>query len=159
MPLNVLFITADQWRAECLSALDHPVVRTPNLDALAREGVLFANHFANAVPCGPSRTSLHTGMYLQNHRLGPTARRWTRATPIGRKARIGYDRPVRLYRHQPDPREPTTTILLRTYEGPLWHPAAVLMGELPFVDGRARSGARRAEADLPRHSWGRGSRL
>ena len=46
-PLNVLFITADQWRAECLSALGHPTVRTPNLDALAREGVLFVNHFAS----------------------------------------------------------------------------------------------------------------
>src|SRR5258706_16024094 len=91
MPLNVLFITADQWRAECLSALGHPVVRTPNLDALAREGVLFAKHFANAAPCGPSRTSLHTGMYLQNHRSGtngtpldtiPTGprRRWLRDT-------------------------------------------------------------------------------
>ena len=75
-PLNVLFITADQWRGDCLSALNHPVVRTPNLDALAAEGVLFRRHFANAVPCGPSRASLHTGMYLQNHRSG------TNGTPL-----------------------------------------------------------------------------
>lgn len=34
-PKNLLFITADQWRGECLSCLQHPVVRTPNLDALA----------------------------------------------------------------------------------------------------------------------------
>ena len=45
-PRNVLFITADQWRAECLSCLGH-LVDTPNLDALAAEGVLFTNHFAN----------------------------------------------------------------------------------------------------------------
>jgi len=32
---KVLFISADQWRGECLSALDHACVRTPNLDALA----------------------------------------------------------------------------------------------------------------------------
>src|SRR5687767_14027920 len=44
---NVLFITVDQWRGDCLSALDHPVVRTPTLDALAAGGVLFANHWAN----------------------------------------------------------------------------------------------------------------
>jgi arylsulfatase A-like enzyme len=45
------------------------VVRTPNLDALAREGVLFENHYAQATPCSPSRTSLHTGLYLHNHRV------------------------------------------------------------------------------------------
>src|SRR5690606_41247016 len=74
--LNILFITADQWRGECLSALGHPVVKTPQLVALAREGVLFRRHYANAVPCGPSRASLHTGMYRQNHRSG------TNGTPL-----------------------------------------------------------------------------
>ena len=72
---NILFITADQWRGDCLSALGHKV-NTPNLDALARESVLFKKHYANAVPCGPSRASLHTGMYLQNHRSG------TNGTPL-----------------------------------------------------------------------------
>jgi arylsulfatase A-like enzyme len=65
---NFLFITADQWRAECLSVLGHPTVKTPNLDALAADGVLFRNHFAQCIPCGPSRASIFTGMYLQNHR-------------------------------------------------------------------------------------------
>ena len=66
--MNILFITADQWQGECLSALDHPHVKTPNLDALAADGVVFKKHFAQAVPCGPSRACLYTGMYLQNHR-------------------------------------------------------------------------------------------
>jgi arylsulfatase A-like enzyme len=66
--MNILFITADQWRGECLSALGHARVKTPNLDALAKEGVLFSRHYAQATPCAPSRTSMHTGMYLQNHR-------------------------------------------------------------------------------------------
>ena len=35
---NVLFITCDQWRGGCLSAAGHPVVETPNADALARGG-------------------------------------------------------------------------------------------------------------------------
>ena len=30
MPLNVLLITADQWRADCLSAKGHPLVKTPD---------------------------------------------------------------------------------------------------------------------------------
>ena len=70
VPRNVLFITADQWRGDCLSALGH-LVQTPNLDALAQDGVLFTNHFANTAPCGPSRASIHTGM--RPHRHGVTA--------------------------------------------------------------------------------------
>ena len=65
--MNILFITADQWRGECLSALGHGQVKTPNLDRLAGDGVLFARHYAQTTPCGPSRASLYTGMYLRNH--------------------------------------------------------------------------------------------
>lgn len=137
MPLNILFITADQWRAECLSALAHPIVRTPNLDALASDGVLFAKHFANTAPCGPSRTSLHTGMYLQNHRSG------TNGTPLENRhtnwakeaLAIGYDPVLFGYTDTSlDPRELNDDDpWLRTYEGPL--PGIrplVLMGETPY---------------------------
>ena len=122
-PLNVLFITADQWRGDCLSALGHPVVRTPNLDALAREGVLFKNHFANAAPCGPSRASIHTGMYLQNHRST------TNGTPLDARhtnwaleaAAIGYD-PV-LFGYTDTSNDPRAFAsddpILKTYESPL----------------------------------------
>lgn len=65
---NVLHITVDQWRGDCLSAAGHPLVRTPVLDGLAARGVRFANHWANVAPCGPSRATLHTGMYAMNHR-------------------------------------------------------------------------------------------
>ena len=37
-PLNIILIIADQFRADCLSALEHPVVKTPNLDRLAADG-------------------------------------------------------------------------------------------------------------------------
>lgn len=72
---NILFISVDQWRGDCLSALGH-FVQTPHLDAFAQDAVMFTQHYANAVPCGPSRTSMHTGMYLQNHRSG------TNGTPL-----------------------------------------------------------------------------
>lgn len=121
--LNILFITADQWRGECLSALGHPVVRTPNLDALAADGVLFKRHYANAVPCGPSRASLHTGMYLQNHRSG------TNGTPLDARhtnwakeaATLGYDPVLFGYTDtSQDPREEDPdSPWLQTYEGPL----------------------------------------
>ena len=42
--LNILFITADQWRGECLGVAGHPVVKTPNVDALAAEGTTFLRH-------------------------------------------------------------------------------------------------------------------
>lgn len=65
---NILFITADQWRGECLSIIGHPVVKTPNIDALIRDSVLFRNHYSVCSPCGPARASLLAGMYAQNHR-------------------------------------------------------------------------------------------
>jgi arylsulfatase A-like enzyme len=65
---NVLLITADQWRGDTLGALGHPVVRTPNLDRFAGDGVLFRRHHTVTAPCGPARASLHTGLYLHNHR-------------------------------------------------------------------------------------------
>ncbi len=66
MPRNTLFITADQWRGDCLGCLGH-LVRTPHLDALAAAGTLFLRHYANAAPCGPSRASIHTGAYMAQH--------------------------------------------------------------------------------------------
>ena len=66
--INVLLVTADQFRADCLSAVGHPLIETPALDALAADGVLFTHHFSQCTPCGPSRTSILTGMYQMNHR-------------------------------------------------------------------------------------------
>jgi len=65
---KVLLITADQWRGDCLGISGHACVQTPNLDQLARDATLFTKHFAQCSPCGPGRASLHTGMYLMNHR-------------------------------------------------------------------------------------------
>lgn len=65
---NVLLIVVDQWRGDTLPMLGHPVIRTPNIAALAAEGVTFARHYAQAVPCGPGRASLLTGLYMMNHR-------------------------------------------------------------------------------------------
>lgn len=105
--MNLLFITADQWRGDCLSGVEHPVLQTPNLDALAADGTRFERHFANAVPCGPSRACLHTGMYLHNHRSG------TNGTPLDarfenwalRLRGAGYDPVLFGYTHTaPDPR-------------------------------------------------------
>ena len=67
-PVNVLFILADQWRADCLGAVGNPVIQTPNLDALAAEGTLFRQCFVQTAPCGPSRMCMYTSRYLCSHR-------------------------------------------------------------------------------------------
>ncbi|OAB55853.1 hypothetical protein AY600_20045 [Phormidium willei BDU 130791] len=71
---KVLLIVVDQWRGDHLGCLGHPCVATPNLDRLAREGTLFARHYAQGTPCGPSRASILSGQYVMNHRV---ATNWT----------------------------------------------------------------------------------
>jgi arylsulfatase A-like enzyme len=67
--MNVLLITLDQFRGECLGAAGHPIVQTPNLDRLCAAGVRLANHFSQAAPCGPGRAALYTGTYQMNNRV------------------------------------------------------------------------------------------
>lgn len=64
MKMNVLFILADQFRWDCLGAVGNPIIQTPNLDQLARDGVLFRNCFVQTNPCGPSRMCIYTSRYL-----------------------------------------------------------------------------------------------
>jgi len=67
--VNILLVTLDQFRGDCLSAAGHPVVRTPNLDRLATNGVRLARHYSQAAPCSPGRACLYTGTYQMNNRV------------------------------------------------------------------------------------------
>ena len=58
---NILFVMADQLAARALPAYGNSVARTPNLDALAAEGVLFESAYCNSPLCAPSRASLLAG--------------------------------------------------------------------------------------------------
>ena len=60
---NILWLMSDQHNAACLGAAGHPDVRTPNLDALAADGVRFENAFCNNPICAPSRISMIAGQY------------------------------------------------------------------------------------------------
>lgn len=64
---NVLFIMADQLRADHLACYGHPYIKTPNIDALAKRGVKFERAFVNSGVCGPSRMSFYTGRYPSTH--------------------------------------------------------------------------------------------
>ena len=106
-PRNVLLIVVDQWRADFVPHLGAGFLRTPNLDRLCREGVTFANHVTTAVPCGPARASLLTGLYLMNHRaVQNTVPLDARHTNLGKQLRlIGHDPALIGYTTTtPDPR-------------------------------------------------------
>lgn len=64
---NILLLMTDQQRPDSLGCYGSPVARTPNLDRLAREGVLFENCYVQNPLCCPSRYSLLTGRYPHSH--------------------------------------------------------------------------------------------
>ncbi|MHC5035402.1 MAG: sulfatase family protein [Planctomycetota bacterium] len=59
---NILLLMADQYRFDYLGVSGAAFARTPNLDRLARSGMLFSNCTTNAPLCAPARISLATGM-------------------------------------------------------------------------------------------------
>lgn len=64
---NVLLITLDTTRADHLGCYGYDLARTPNLDALAREGVRFARVYCPAPLTLPSHDSIMTGLYPATH--------------------------------------------------------------------------------------------
>ena len=59
---NILLIMADQLAARYLAAYGHPLVKTPNLDRLAREGVVFENAYTTSPLCAPARATVMNGL-------------------------------------------------------------------------------------------------
>ena len=64
---NILFIMCDQLRFDYLSCSGHPTIKTPNIDKLAKRGVMFSNAYCQSPICGPSRMSAYTGRYVSSH--------------------------------------------------------------------------------------------
>ena len=64
---NILFIMFDQLRWDYLSCTGHPHLHTPNIDALAADGVRFSRTYVQAPVCGASRMSFYTGRYVHSH--------------------------------------------------------------------------------------------
>jgi hypothetical protein len=64
---NVIFVLTDDHRWDMLGVTGHPFVKTPNMDRLANEGILFDNAFVTTSLCSPSRASFLTGQYASVH--------------------------------------------------------------------------------------------
>ncbi len=64
---NVLFILCDDLRPDALGCYGSAHVKTPRIDALAADGVRFANTFCTTSLCSPSRASILTGLYAHRH--------------------------------------------------------------------------------------------
>ena len=66
-PPNIVYIVCDQMRGDALSCLGSPNVSTPNLDRMAKDGVLFERCFSNNPVCVPSRVTAFTGRHPHEH--------------------------------------------------------------------------------------------
>jgi len=164
--LNVLLITLDQFRGDCLSVAGHPLVRTPNLDALAAAGVRLSRHYSQAAPCGPGRAAVYTGMYQMNSRVvangTPLDARFDNVALAARRA--GYEPALFGYTDQSvDPRETSgpDDPRMQAYTGvlPGFDPVLALdddqlqwrdwLVELGYTDPGSNERALRSEPDRP----------
>jgi arylsulfatase len=66
-PMNVLVLFADDWRYDTLGAAGNPVVKTPQLDGLAKDGIRFTHNCVTTSICGVSRATLYTGQWMSRH--------------------------------------------------------------------------------------------
>lgn len=64
---NILWLMADEFRADAMHCAGNPVVSTPNLDRIAAEGVRFSTAYTVCPVCSPSRASAFTGQYAHVH--------------------------------------------------------------------------------------------
>jgi len=66
---NILLLMGDQHRGDCIGADGNRVIHTPNLDRIAREGVLFRCAYSTTPTCTPARAALLTGLSPWRHGL------------------------------------------------------------------------------------------
>jgi arylsulfatase A-like enzyme len=64
---NLIFILTDDQRRDTLGCYGNTFIRTPNLDRLAAEGVLFENAAVTSAICTPSRACYFLGQYERRH--------------------------------------------------------------------------------------------
>ncbi len=111
---NIIFILGDNHRADFMGCAGHPFLKTPHMDRLAREGVLFRNTFNTTALCTPARASILTGCYAGTHGVKNNHTTWNyrKTTFLEYLSRNGYD----------------TAFIGK------WHMPGKGLPELPFLD-------------------------
>ncbi|NIA32014.1 MAG: sulfatase-like hydrolase/transferase [Actinobacteria bacterium] len=66
---NIIFLLTDDQRWDTMSCMGNKIIKTPNMDALARDGVLFKNAFVTTSICCVSRASIFLGQYARRHHI------------------------------------------------------------------------------------------
>lgn len=65
--MNLLFFLSDDQRYDQMGCAGHPILRTPTMDRLAKQGVRFENMFVTTSICAASRATIFTGLYERGH--------------------------------------------------------------------------------------------
>ncbi|WP_305767272.1 sulfatase [Candidatus Epulonipiscium viviparus] len=74
--MNVMVILCDQLRPDFLSCYGNKQIKTPNIDSLYEDGVLFEKAITASPVCAPGRACMMTGRYVSDHNV------WTNDTPF-----------------------------------------------------------------------------
>ena len=90
---NILLLMADQFRVDCAGVYGNPVIRTPHLDRLGKEGIRFQNAYSTTPTCIPARSAMLTGMGPWRHGMLGYSNMATNLYPVEKAralAQAGY---------------------------------------------------------------------
>ncbi len=90
---NIIFILIDDMRFDSMSCMGHPFLKTPNLDRMVENGILFENGFVTTSLCSPSRASFLSGQYAHIHGVLNNSTLLPKGTPTfpAELQKSGYD--------------------------------------------------------------------
>ncbi|MFH1718104.1 MAG: arylsulfatase [Planctomycetota bacterium] len=64
---NILYLMTDQHRGDCLGCAGNKIIKTPHLDSIAKDGVLFSSAYSSTPSCTPARSAILTGLSPWHH--------------------------------------------------------------------------------------------
>ncbi len=157
---NIVFICSDQHSFKYTGYAGHPLVKTPNLDRIARQGVIFENAYCGSPVCTPGRACMMTGLYPHETSSYCNSTVWDGSRPTwGTRLRnagyhteatgkfdlnpdfeIGFEERQTNHGHH---KGPDITSLFRS-------PVACRWNERPQIDGRPREEDHRDKARAER---------
>src|SRR5690606_6759082 len=74
---QIIFLLTDDQRADALGVMGNPVIQTPHLNAMAKDGYLFRNAYVTTSICSVSRASLLSGQYMSRHKISDFSTNFT----------------------------------------------------------------------------------